>query len=71
MRQWYGIFITGYVVTCVGARDNETAAKLSAAFARGDYQKVQSLRLGNQPDETCWCAGNSWWLSTAPPEKGQ
>jgi protein-L-isoaspartate(D-aspartate) O-methyltransferase len=57
-------------IPCVGARDDETAAKLSAAFARGDLGKVQSLRLDNRWDGTCWCAGNDWWLSTASPTMG-
>jgi protein-L-isoaspartate(D-aspartate) O-methyltransferase len=53
-------------IACAGARDQETAAKLSEAFARGDMGKVQSLRRDAPPDETCWCAGKDWWLSTAP-----
>jgi protein-L-isoaspartate(D-aspartate) O-methyltransferase len=53
-------------IACAGARDQETAAKLSEAFARGDMGGVQSLRLDAPPDETCWCAGKDWWLSTAP-----
>jgi protein-L-isoaspartate(D-aspartate) O-methyltransferase len=52
-------------VPCVGARDDDTASKLSAAF-RGDYfRNVQSLRRKTSPDETCWCSGEDWWLSTA------
>jgi protein-L-isoaspartate(D-aspartate) O-methyltransferase len=53
------------IIPCVGARDSETAGKLAEAFRRGDSGKVRSLRRGNTPDETCWCAGNGWWLSTA------
>ena len=52
-------------VPCIGARDEETAQKLSVAFKRGDMQKVKSLRRDSQPDETCWCAGDGWWLSNA------
>jgi hypothetical protein len=26
-----------------------------------------SLRRGNEPDETAWCIGDGWWLSTAVP----
>ena len=51
-------------VPCVGARDQETAEKLSVAFKRGDSRNVKSLRRNSQPDDTCWCAGNGWWLST-------
>jgi protein-L-isoaspartate(D-aspartate) O-methyltransferase len=50
-------------IPCAGARDEETAQKLTAAFQRADT--VRSLHRGTAPDETCWCAGNGWWLSTA------
>jgi protein-L-isoaspartate(D-aspartate) O-methyltransferase len=53
-------------IPCVAARDEATAAKLSAAFKRGDYRNVRSLRRNSSPDETSWCAGNGWWLSTSP-----
>jgi len=52
-------------VPCFGARDDETAQKLSAAFARGDCRNVKSLKRNSQPDDTCWCAGDGWWLSNA------
>lgn len=52
-------------VPCVGARDEETAQKLSVSFKRGDLRNVRSLRRNSQPDDTCWCAGNGWWLSNA------
>jgi protein-L-isoaspartate(D-aspartate) O-methyltransferase len=51
-------------IPCVGARDEETAKKLSVAFQRGDFRKVQSLRRDSSLDESCWCSGNGWWLST-------
>lgn len=50
---------------CIGARDPETAEKLTAAFARGDARNVKSLRCNDRPDETCWCSGQGWWLSTS------
>jgi protein-L-isoaspartate(D-aspartate) O-methyltransferase len=53
------------IIPCVGARDEETAKKLAEAFKRGDSGKVRSLRLKASPDETCWCSGNGWWLSTS------
>jgi len=59
-------FICGAAfIPCVGARDDQTAGKLSAAFKRSDSRNVKSLRRNSPPDETCWCAGNGWWLSTA------
>jgi protein-L-isoaspartate(D-aspartate) O-methyltransferase len=51
---------------CIGARDQETAARLTPAFARGDWRKVKCLRLDAHPDDSCWCAGSGWWLSTQP-----
>jgi protein-L-isoaspartate(D-aspartate) O-methyltransferase len=53
------------IIPCVGARDSDTAKKLAEAFKRGDYGKVRSLRRRTPPDETCWCYGNGWWLSTS------
>lgn len=55
-------------IPCVGARNEETAKKLADAFKRGDMKNVRSLRRNSSPDETCWCAGNGWWLSTAVNE---
>jgi protein-L-isoaspartate(D-aspartate) O-methyltransferase len=52
-------------INCQGARDEETAKKLAEAFKRGDLRSVRSLRRNTQPDETCWCGGKGWWLSTA------
>lgn len=52
-------------VGCAGLQDAEAARRLAEAFARG-WEGVQSLRRGGTPDETCWFAGDGWWLSTAP-----
>jgi protein-L-isoaspartate(D-aspartate) O-methyltransferase len=52
-------------IACVGARDEETAAKLSEAFKKGNWREVKSLRRGTEPDDTCWVAGKRWWLSTS------
>jgi hypothetical protein len=53
------------IIPCVGARDEETASRLSEAFKRGDSRNVRSLRRNTPPDETCWCSGNGWWLFTS------
>ena len=53
-------------IPCLGARDEETGRKLAEAFSRGDMKNVRSLHRNTPPDSTCWCAGNGWWLSTAP-----
>jgi protein-L-isoaspartate(D-aspartate) O-methyltransferase len=52
-------------VPCIGARDEATAQRLAEAFKRGDSGNVRSLRRKTVPDETCWCLGNGWWLSTS------
>ena len=52
-------------IPCIGARDEEMAKRLTEAFRNGRTSKVCSLRRGTLPDETCWCSGNGWWLSTA------
>lgn len=52
-------------IPCVGARDDETAQKLSAGFKRGDMGSVRSLHRNSSPDNTCWCSGRGWWLSTS------
>lgn len=53
------------IIPCIGARDSEMAKKLAEAYKRGDAARVSSLRRKTPPDDTCWCAGNGWWLSTA------
>jgi protein-L-isoaspartate(D-aspartate) O-methyltransferase len=61
-------FITPVMFTpCVGAEDHEAARAFAKAFSGGGMQNVRSLRRGTLPDETCWFAGATWWLSTAPP----
>ena len=66
-NRWGARFVAPVAfIGCSGGRDPQEAAKLTAAFARGDFAKVQSLWLDNQPDESCWCAGNGWWLSLRP-----
>src|SRR5271163_2760777 len=54
-------------IPCIGARDDATAAKLVDAFKRGNSRDVRSLHRRTPPDETSWCSGENWWLSTAPP----
>ena len=55
------------VIPCVGGRDPTAEERLRAALARGDFTSIRSLRRApDEPDETCWLAGEGWWLSTAP-----
>jgi protein-L-isoaspartate(D-aspartate) O-methyltransferase len=58
------------IIACTGGRDAEAEARLAAAVARADYAAVKSLRRPpEEPDDTCWLAGDGWWLSTAPAEE--
>ena len=50
-------------VPCIGARDEDSAKKLTRCLRNRNWQKVRSLHRNNQPDSSCWCAGNGWWLS--------
>jgi protein-L-isoaspartate(D-aspartate) O-methyltransferase len=51
-------------VPCVGAQDEQEAAKLAEAFRDPTWSKVKSLHRNVAPDESCWYAGRGWWLST-------
>jgi protein-L-isoaspartate(D-aspartate) O-methyltransferase len=54
------------IIHCIGGRDPAAEIRLSAALARSRMTDVQSLRRApDEPDETCWLAGEGWWLSTA------
>ena len=50
-------------IACQGRQDAEAGRTLAAAFARGDWQAVKSLRLDGEPDAMCWFKGEDWWLS--------
>ena len=52
-------------IGCVGLQDDQTAGRLKQVFAK-DWDQVRSFRRGGKPDETCWYAGEGWWLSTEP-----
>jgi len=57
----------GGVIPCVGGRDPAAEERLKTALARGDFTGIRSLRRApEEPDNTCWLAGDGWWLSTAP-----
>ena len=55
------------IIPCVGGRDPAAEERLTAALAKSDFTAVRSLRRApDEPDHTCWLAGEGWWLSTAP-----
>jgi protein-L-isoaspartate(D-aspartate) O-methyltransferase len=51
-------------VPCIGARDETTAHRLADAFRDGKWTKVKALHRNEPEDESCWVAGDGWWLST-------
>jgi protein-L-isoaspartate(D-aspartate) O-methyltransferase len=55
-------------IPCIGARDDATSASLTAALERQSLKEVRSLRIKTPPDNTAWCVGDGWWLSTAAAE---
>jgi protein-L-isoaspartate(D-aspartate) O-methyltransferase len=57
-------------IGCVGLQDKEAGPRLAEAFA-ANWASVRSFRLDDAPDESCWYAGNGWWLSTAAPPDGE
>ena len=55
-------------VPCVAEATKEFNQALNRAFENGGWERVRALRRAPEvPDETCWLAGEDWWLSTAPP----
>ena len=51
-------------VPCIGARNEATAQRLSEAFRNSAWTKVKSLHRNDALGESCWFAGDGWWLST-------
>jgi len=62
---WPAKFISraGFI-GCVGLQDEEAGHRLTEAFSK-NWDRVRSLRLDGSPDDSCWFAGEGWWLSTA------
>lgn len=49
-------------VPCVGAQDEQAGRALRSALKRGGTNGVRRLVRNAVPDESCWLAGNGWWL---------
>jgi protein-L-isoaspartate(D-aspartate) O-methyltransferase len=56
--------VSAMFIPCIGGRDEKTAQRLTEAFRRGGMESVSSLYRRRPIDDTCWFAGNGWWLST-------
>lgn len=61
------IFSTASFIPCIGARDEKQSSAVAAALDAGSTDEVHSLRRGSEPDDSAWCIGTDWWLSTAEP----
>jgi protein-L-isoaspartate(D-aspartate) O-methyltransferase len=57
-------------ICCEGQQDVDASYRLRQAFSN-DWDKVRSFRIDDTKDDTCWFAGDGWWLSTATAEPDQ
>lgn len=65
---WPARFISNAAfISCVGPQDDETGRRLNATYAAGGGLTVRSFRTDLPTDDTCWFAGDGWWLSTFEP----
>jgi len=51
-------------IPCIGASHDTTSASFAAALDRIPVHSIRSLRRNDRPDESAWCVGSGWWLST-------
>ncbi|MET0971642.1 MAG: rRNA adenine N-6-methyltransferase family protein [Tardiphaga sp.] len=66
--RWPAKFVSrAQFIACEGHQDTDASQRLKAAFA-GALSAVRSFRIDDEMDETCWFAGDGWWLSTAEGE---
>jgi protein-L-isoaspartate(D-aspartate) O-methyltransferase len=54
-------------IPCIGARDDAASEAIAAALETQSIRAVKSLHRDTKPDNTAWCVGSGWWLSTAEP----
>jgi protein-L-isoaspartate(D-aspartate) O-methyltransferase len=65
----HGVFSARFLcparfVPCIGAQEPARVGSLAHAFRSRGLAAVRSLRrLPEPPDESCWFAGDDWWLS--------
>jgi protein-L-isoaspartate(D-aspartate) O-methyltransferase len=62
------VLSSAYFTPCIGARNDEQSRAIATALSARPTAEVRSLRRGNDSDQTAWCVGDGWWLSTAEPE---
>lgn len=51
-------------IGCSGWQDPDAGRRLTAAFS-SYWENVRWFRTDDAKDDTCWFAGDGWWLSTA------
>jgi protein-L-isoaspartate(D-aspartate) O-methyltransferase len=54
-------------IGCIGQQDADAGRRLKQAFS-SRWDQVRSFRMDDAKDDTCWFAGDDWWLSTAAPD---
>jgi len=55
------------IIPCIGGRDPKAETRLKEALVKAPLTAVRSLRRApEEPDASCWLAGDGWWLSNAP-----
>jgi protein-L-isoaspartate(D-aspartate) O-methyltransferase len=68
---WSARFVTrARFIGCVGLQDEEAGRRLKEAFSK-NWGGVRSLRFDGSPDDSCWFAGDGWWLSTKNAQDSQ
>jgi protein-L-isoaspartate(D-aspartate) O-methyltransferase len=60
-------FMRAAFIPCIGARDDAASSSLTRALERQSLKEVCSLRRDARPDDSAWCVGDGWWLSSAQP----
>lgn len=66
--RWPAKFVSrAAFIGCVGQQDADAGRRLAQAFSSG-WDRVRSFRMDDARDDTCWFAGDGWWLSTATVE---
>ena len=65
---WPARFVSNAAfIACQAPQDAEADRRLTQAFARGDARVVRSFRTDAPIDDSCWFAGEGWWLSRTDP----
>jgi protein-L-isoaspartate(D-aspartate) O-methyltransferase len=66
---WPAAFVSrAAFIACTGPQDDEAGRRLTKAFSGAGWEAVRSFRIDKPKNDTCWFAGDGWWLSTAAPD---